>query len=88
MNEREMLFQLLHAEGWEDQAESIISPGRTIWLNRTCPWQGTLQDFHEQMSSRLNRIQNAESVFGEASGFAAQDTATLVDCLKSILHSS
>jgi hypothetical protein len=50
------LFDELEKIGWCRRNDSLYAPQATMWLSLSTPWTGDLQDFHERMHGRLERV--------------------------------
>ena len=50
------LFDALEKIGWHRRDDFVYAPHETMWLMVSQPWTGDLQDFHDRMVGRLQRV--------------------------------
>ena len=53
------LLAALESRGWQWRDEFLYAPESTMWLLGSLPWEGDLHEFHERMSGRLRRNEQA-----------------------------
>lgn len=85
--QRRLLFDALEKIGWHRRDDFIYAPHETMWLMISQPWTGDLQDFHDRMVGRLNRVSRVASVHhsdGEHQK-GVNDVAGLVQVLRSMI---
>jgi hypothetical protein len=83
----EALIEALERAGWFHEGSFIYAPGRTMWLLAADPWRGTLEDFHERMCARVQRIirNRAYHEDPEQHRRCVEDTSGLVASLGKLL---
>src|SRR5262245_27588046 len=53
---RHALITALLGQGWFWESDFIYAPNRTLWLHGSELWHGTLMNFHETFSARVQKI--------------------------------
>jgi hypothetical protein len=85
--QKKTLFDALQEKGWHWREDVLYAPSEGFWLIKSQPWVEDLQDFHERMVARLERIQrNRDSHKIEAvykNNF--NETADLVEVLQKMV---
>ncbi len=81
-----MLFAQLEKHGWRWREEFIYAPNATMWLLRSEPWTGDVDDFYERMLGRLARNETAHWMYKSVEDHQAlmSDTRSLVEVLASV----
>ena len=84
---RNALMSKLVQVGWTSEQGFAYAPHRTMWLLEKEPWQGDLQDFHERMLGRLDRIERfSKHDPSYDSTRSKEDTWSLVKVLEELIN--
>ena len=61
--QKKTLFNALQKKGWHWREDVLYAPNEGFWLDGPQPWVENLQDFHERMTARLERIQRNRDIY-------------------------
>jgi hypothetical protein len=85
--QKKTLFDALQEKGWHSREDFLYAPNESMGLMKSQPWVEDLQDFHERMIGRLERIQRNRDNYKIEADYnnVFNDTAGLVEVLKKMV---
>jgi hypothetical protein len=85
--QKKTLFDSLQERGWHWREDFLYAPNESMWLLKSQPWIEDLQNFHERMIGRLERIQRNRNTHKTEAEYknVFNDTAGLIEVLKKMV---
>jgi hypothetical protein len=85
--QKKTLFDALQEKGWRWREDVLYAPNEGFWLMKSQPWVEDLQDFHERMIARLERIKRNRDAYKAEADYknVFNNTADSVEILQKMV---